>query len=347
MDAPPAGELQGALRAELRVEVSATGEDFVRLKDEWVALETRAAEDNIFLTWTWQHAWWQELGAGRRLDLLTFHAGERLVGVAPTFWDDQDGAAVVRFGGGLEVTDYLGFIVEEGFEDAVGRAFMRHFKESCEATLDLHFLRSDGVTLAALRTAATALGMDAVEEEEEVSPRISLGGDWEAYLGGLGKKDRHELRRKRRRLEDAGGWIVRETRPEALGNDLEVFFQLHEKSSRAKSDFLTPEMKAFFRHAAHDLQREGWLSLRTLDYAGVPVAAVLGFVYRGRLLLYNSGYDPEYNRLSCGFVMMTEEVRLAIEAGLTEVDFLRGNERYKYELGARDLPLVHLRVRTG
>ena len=67
-------------------------------------------------------------------------------------------------------------------------------------------------------------------------------------------------------------------------------------------------------------------------------------MYRGKLLLYNSGYDPSENALSPGFVLMTEEVRLAIEAGLSEVDFLRGDEKYKYALGARDRQLVRLTV---
>jgi len=170
-------------------------------------------------------------------------------------------------------------------------------------------------------------------EDEEVSPRIELSGDWETYLSSLGKKDRHELRRKRRRLEEAGGWTIVESQPQTLADDLESFFELHSKSSHAKEDFLTEEVKTFFRHICFHLQEAGWLSLRSLHFQGQAAAAVLGFVYRGKLLLYNSGYDPAANALSPGFVMMTEEVRLAIEQGMSEVDFLRGNEKYKYDLG--------------
>ena len=42
--------------------------------------------------------------------------------------------------------------------------------------------------------------------------------------------------------------------------------------------------------------------------------------------------------------MMGEEVRLAIQQGMSEVDFLRGDEKYKYDLGAKDRQLVHLTV---
>ena len=33
-------------------------------------------------------------------------------------------------------------------------------------------------------------------EQEDVAPQLELSADWETYLAGLSKKDRHELRRK-------------------------------------------------------------------------------------------------------------------------------------------------------
>jgi CelD/BcsL family acetyltransferase involved in cellulose biosynthesis len=339
-------------RAAPTVEVHTDPEDFDRLRDEWTELEERAAEDNVFLTWIWQHAWWTELGGDHPLRLLAFRLDGRLVGIAPTYLDGP----LVRFGGGLEVTDYLGFIVEAGMEEEVGCAFLRHWRESPELQLDFHFLRPDGITLRTLKTAANSLGIACTEEDEEVSPRILLQGGWDDYLQGLEKDKRHELRRKRRRLEEAGGWTLRETGPGELDRDLTTFFDLHRRSSRAKDDFLVGPVQSFFRHISHHLQERGWLALRLMEMAGRPVAAVLGFVYRGKLLLYNSGYDPHFHplpaadgggaaaRLSTGFVLMSEQVRLSIEQGLSEVDFLRGNERYKYDLGAHDVVLRHLRL---
>ncbi len=324
-----------------------TGADaFTTLRDEWIDLEQRAANDNIFLTYMWQHAWWQDLGEGdeRQLDLVAFREQGRLVGIAPTYYEKGGGFTLVRFGGGLEVTDYLGFMVEPSYEKAVGRAFLERCLSRQGLVMDFHYLRGDGVTLRAIIQAAADLDRRYTVEEEEVSPRIALPSTWEDYLLRLRKKDRHELRRKRRRLEEAGGWTIAETSATTLPQDLEVFFDLHARSTRAKADFMTEEVKTFFRHICAHVEEAGWLSLRTLIHQGKPLAAVLGFIYRDKLLLYNSGYDPEYNQLGPGFVLMTEEIRLAIEAGLAEVDFLRGNEKYKYYLGATDRPLVHLTV---
>lgn len=329
---------------EITTQVHHQDSGFDDLRTEWEELERRSAEDNIFMTHHWQHAWWQDLGGGSDLYLLAFRHDDRLVGLAPTYREVVGGFPVVRFGGGLEVTDYTGFLVEAGYEAAVGRAFLEHCLESPSLVLDLHFMRSDGVTLAALTLAARDMDRRYSIENEEVSPRIELPAGFESYFASLGKKDRHELRRKRRRLEEAGGWTVRESTAESLPEDLEVFFRLHAASTRAKADFLTPDVQRFFRHICHHLLEEGWLCLRLLDHRERPVAAVLGFVYANKLLLYNSGYEPGLLSLSPGLVLMSEEVRLAIEAGLEELDFLRGDEKYKYDLGATDVDLVHLTV---
>jgi CelD/BcsL family acetyltransferase involved in cellulose biosynthesis len=343
---PPAADGPRPNSTGLVVETHHSDEAFVGLNDDWVDLEDRAAEDSIFLTHLWQHTWWRELGGqpGQELNLVSFRDGGRLVGLAPTYRETVDGRPVLRFGGGLEVTDHLGVLVESGYEERVGRAFLTHCRECDDVHLDFHFLRSDGTTLAMLKAAADALGAQSTIEDEEVSPYIALPTDWETFVASLGRKDRHELRRKRRRLEEAGGWVVRDATAESLPADLEVFFDLHARSTRAKADFLTDDVKLFFRHLCGHLKDFGWLSLRTMDFEDRPVAAVLGFDYKGTLQLYNSGYDAALNRLSVGFVLMSEEVRLSIEAGCAEVDFLRGNERYKYELGAVDRPLVHLLV---
>jgi CelD/BcsL family acetyltransferase involved in cellulose biosynthesis len=343
-----AAERQGAgprlAVGEITTAVHHDAAGFDALREEWEDLEHRAAEDNIFMTHLWQHAWWKDLGGTAQLDLIAFRHEGRLVGLAPTYRESAGGFPVVRFGGGLEVTDYTGFLVEAGYEAAVGRAFLEHCLEFPGLVLDLHYLRSDGITLAALTQASRDLERRYNTEREEVSPRIILPVDWDTYLSTLSKKDRHELRRKRRRLEEAGGWTVSETSAESLAGDLETFFRLHAASTRAKADFLTEDVKRFFRHICHHLLEEGWLSLRLLHHQGRPVAAVLGFIYRGRLLLYNSGYDPTLNTVSAGLVLMSEEVRLAIEAGLVELDFLRGDEKYKYDLGAVDVVLMHLTV---
>ena len=62
-------------------------------------------------------------------------------------------------------------------------------------------LRRFPLPLDALNKLADARGYKLSVEQEDVCPRAELPADWETYLSGLSKKDRHELRRKARRLE--------------------------------------------------------------------------------------------------------------------------------------------------
>ena len=50
---------------------------------------------------------------------------------------------------------------------------------------------------------AAERGWQSWSEVEETCPALALPADWETYLAGLDKKDRHELRRKLRKADGA------------------------------------------------------------------------------------------------------------------------------------------------
>ncbi len=84
------------------------------------------------------------------------------------------------------------------------------------------------------------------------------------------------------------------------------------------------------------------LKLFFLEVDGARVAACICFDYAGSYLLYNSGYDPEFARLSVGLLNKALCIRDAIEEGRSRFEFLRGTERYKYDLGATDRALYRI-----
>jgi CelD/BcsL family acetyltransferase involved in cellulose biosynthesis len=89
----------------------------------------------------------------------------------------------------------------------------------------------------------------------------------------------------------------------------------------------------------------GRLEVATLYADDRPVAAYLSFREAARLLLYNSGYDPRYGDYSAGFALLVYRIRQAIEEGVQTFDFLRGDERYKYDLGAQDQFIYRVIIR--
>ena len=177
--------------------------------------------------------------------------------------------------------------------------------------------------------------------QEEVCPVVRLGGSFAAYLRTLAKKERHEIKRKARNFErDAPSRALRVItgRDDAIAA-LPDFFRLHRLSAPDKERFLTPDVEHFFRAMTGAMADAGWLRLYILDVDGTPAAAMFTFAADGRLLVYNSGFDPAYGRLSVGMVLTGMVIEDAANHGLTLCDFLRGNEAYKYRFGAIDTPI--------
>ena len=219
--------------------------------------------------------------------------------------------------------------------------------------IDLRRLRCSDPTGEALAAAIAAVevqhGWTLNLEREDVCPVVALpdGADMETYLASLGKKERHEIRRKVRRAEAVGEIRLEDSR-DPLG-DLEAFIDLHQK--RWGEDGLFPDTpggqqsRVLFRRLFELFGVDGPLRLAFLSVGGRRIAAGIHFVAGDRILYYNAGVDPDARELSPGVVMVHAYVARALEDGIRQLDFLRGDEGYKYEWGAVDEPIQRLLVR--
>jgi CelD/BcsL family acetyltransferase involved in cellulose biosynthesis len=316
------------------------------LRRVWEQLASSSEEPAPFLTWEWQEGWWAVFAATHSPRTLVFSQKGEVVGIAPLCVQlgQED---TLQFAGGEDLSDQLGILARPGFEDAVADGVVDWARASGSLELDLHFLRDWGWELPALQRAVERQGLFGEVHPEEVSPAIDLPTTFDEYLAlRLGKKDRHELRRKMRRLEqERPGWRL--VGPDELGLEraLTEFLHLLRASREDKDHFLTPVVERFFREVAERFHRRGWLRLALLEEGGRLAAGTFGFCLGRVWYLYNSGYDPGEAHLSPGLLCVAEGVRGAIEAGCHQADLLRGNEPYKYRLGAQDQFLVNLRVR--
>ena len=151
--------------------------------------------------------WWSGRGGGEwpqtaSLAIVTAREGQRLVGIAPLFHvlHYQEGPALL-FLGAVEISDYLDFIVRPA-DTADFLAGLLDFLPAADLpawqTLDLHNLLDSSPTLAALPEVADRAGWKLGVQQLQHSPYIPLPGDWESYLAGIDKNQRHEIRRKMR-----------------------------------------------------------------------------------------------------------------------------------------------------
>ena len=174
------------------------------LRHDWNSLLQRAPVNHVFYTWEWQKTWWDAYRPGD-LRILACHQDGQLAGIAPLFMVEAGGRRVLQIVGCVDVTDYLDFIVDQERLTAVYTAFADYFaaKRQDFDALDFCNIPFDSPTRRILPDLLEARGFHATVEQQEVCPIIELPADWAGYLRMLDKKQRHELRRKIRRIQAA------------------------------------------------------------------------------------------------------------------------------------------------
>jgi CelD/BcsL family acetyltransferase involved in cellulose biosynthesis len=311
-------------------------------EEQWTALLATSTVDTLFCTPQWQGTWWEQFGGDSEMLLLCLKGDEGITGIAPL--SRRNGT--ISFIGSRDVSDYSDFLVSRGAERCFYSSLVDHLDGEQWEQLELSSLPTHSPTLVYLPELARGRGYHVDVVEEDVAPGIALPDDWERYLQSLSKKDRHELRRKFRRLDSSGEEVklVKYSSPAEAVTDLDDFFTLMRQSKEAKHRFLTPDRERFFRKVAGVLANMNVFRLFFLEMGEKRVAAAMCFDYGGARLLYNSGYDPSYGYYSVGLLLKALCLKDAIEQGKAYFDFLRGPEPYKYDLGAKNTALYQMVV---
>jgi CelD/BcsL family acetyltransferase involved in cellulose biosynthesis len=333
-----------------------TPDIFEQLRPEWNILLHSSAADTPFLTYEWQKTWSDCLcSCEGELHLLTVRNNGALLGIAPLFvvtQPDQAGRPrrLLRLIGSVDASDYLDLIAARGREREVFGAMLDALTQSdAWDAIDLWNVPEASPTRTLLPELIASHRWTWLDEKQVVCPIIQLPTAFDDYVQSLDKKERHELRRKIRRAEATEGasWfaITGQDHTHDLDEAAESFIALMMKSRSDKSDFMTDDMRRFFHQMIRATHAGGFLHLAFLEVDGVKAATYLSFDYNQKRLVFNSGLETEgFQALSAGIVLAARIIDEAIQLGYSEFDFLRGDERYKYQLGAKDTWIYHVRV---
>lgn len=319
-------------------------ESFASLEKPWRELLPACTTNHIFITPHWSRVWWQVFGSGSELLLLSVRRDTELVGIIPLMRRRDE----ISFIGSSDVCDYMDFVIQQGQESAVFSQLLDYLEPMDWGCIALHSLTPDSLALSHFVPMAKQQGYLVKTTPEDVSPQLTLSSDWEEYLSLLKKKDRHELRRKLRRLSQVkSARFYTVTEKEQLSQELGEFFRIFKLNRDEKAAFMTDQRRGFFEALVLALAGEGYISLSFLEVDGIRVASALCFDYNDGLSLYNSGYDPAYASLSVGLLCKVFCMKEGIVDGKRRFDFLRGAEPYKYDLGGQDVPIYHCVISKG
>ena len=269
-------------------------------------------------------------------------SGGEILGIAPLYVQGED----ARLMGSEDVCDYLDCAVAPGKGPECFHALLGFLREEGVVSLNLGPVRSDSTVLTDLVPVAKQLGCEVFCMQEEVTVERDLPATWNEFLRSLSGKERHEIRRKLRRLRAAGALTFRVIEgQDEVGEATEIFLALFSRNRAEKAAFMTERMASFFRALAQAMAGEGMLRLTVLELDSVPAAAVMCFDYRSTVYLYNNGYDEQFSFLSVGLLSKVFTLRDGIQRSRGKYEFLKGAELYKFQLGGRPVPLYRCRVR--
>ena len=327
--------------------------DLEHLADDWNSLLAESITHIPFLRYEYLSTWWATRGGGEwpasELAVVTACQDGHLAGIAPLFSArDRDGSLALWLLGSIEISDYLDILTRPadlpvflaGMLDFIAQPGRLDWQ-----LLDWHNLPETSPTLAVLQVEAEKHGLAFTQERTYHVPAIPLKGDFDTYLAGIEKKQRHEIRRKMRRLAESGlnvrWYIVKDE--QALEKEVEAFLELMAEEP-SKAAFLTPAMRQQMHLACRAAFDNRWLQLAFLEVEEQKAAGYLNFDYLDRIWVYNSGFSRRFMDLSAGWVLLGYLLQWANENKRSEFDFMRGNEDYKYRFGGVDSFVVRAKV---
>jgi CelD/BcsL family acetyltransferase involved in cellulose biosynthesis len=302
----------------------------VRSPDEvgvaWQRLWQQVPEATPFASPAWLVAWARHYAPGRCW-VATASAGGELVACLPVFWWQE---RVLLAGTGP--SDHGAELFLPGFEACAG--------ELLAAALAAIGRPVERVELEQLAPSSPLLAMPCPagwKEQIESGagcPVLTLRAS--DALAAVPKAMRrnwryamHAVERARGRLE-----LVERADVNEAVIDLQRLHGLRWAERSEQGVLADPLLQRLLADAAPALAGAGMLRLHRLRVDGQSVAVLLALRGGRRTCCYLSGFDPSFARLSPVTALVGATIEQAARENDVAVDFLRGEERYKFTWGA-------------
>ena len=303
---------------------------------------------NLSLAWTclfvnpsWLKVWWDNFGSGKKPCLLAVRSEDKLMGLAPLMVEKNE----AHFMGNSDVCDYLDFIVSDGRDSVFFDALIRFLQKQDIVRLNLGPIREDSIAYTHFMEIARQRKYEVHCQPEDVSYEMVLPESWDEYLQLLTGKQRHEVRRKFRRLYESSHVDFHLVEDRIAEKDaMNTFLELFKKNRSDKAAFMTDRMITYFQSLADAMEEAHMLRLFLLKLEDVYAAAVLGIDDGSTLYLYNNSYDNQFSSLSVGVLSKALTIKYAIQNGRKRYDFLKGAESYKHHMGGKPIALYRCQI---
>lgn len=310
--------------------------DFDDIRQPWQTLEDEGKLSTVFQTAGWIETWSRYLLRDRQPLMLAAYQDGQLTAVMPLYkeWASIKGIRlfkVLRFMGYAE-SDYHDLIIQNGEEAKIISHFLsdlRHRDWQIAAFGDFYH---SSLYVEIILQKARDCGYHVLCYPHTVCPYIHLPGAYEEYIKTINKTTKTNILYYHRRLQKRGYLQVEVVDGSGdIDGWMQHFFNLHEGRWRLKGEsgaLAGSRLKEFHLAVARRLAK--YFHSFSLLMDGRRIAVDYDYVFNRKLCSYLKGWDPEYNSYRVGSILIMDTIREAIARGLKEMDFMRGDEPYKF-----------------
>jgi CelD/BcsL family acetyltransferase involved in cellulose biosynthesis len=324
----------------LALEVVSGARELQAIQGEWADLAGRCPDVTVFQRPEWLIPWWDYSGSGR-MCTLAFRESGRLAGLLPMFVHDWNGRRQVTLMGN-GISDRLDLTAEPEFATACAARAYAFLEERASDwdVCDWQDLRASSPLLAGAKDR-----FDWRVSPSIPSASVALPASFDEFFAALPRGLKRNVRRYGEHLRKDHQVRFETATSDPSGELVTALISLHEARWQAKGE---PGMLAgrerFLQKVTPVLAGSNLLRIHVLEADGHIAGIVCQFWDGWRASGYITGFDPALDRYSPGVLLLDYAISRAIGDGARYWDFLRGNERYKFQWGATQSSKFRLRL---
>jgi len=324
----------------MQITIISKEEDFLGLKERWNSLLLESGLDNIFLTWEWLYNWWKVFKSRKdELFILMGVEDSTILGIAPCYIRKNFCKEICFLGAGIVYSDYLSVIVAK--KDRIN--FLQKILTYLDANsyrwdlLRLSSLESNDEIIPIFREYSNSKRWLWVKLKEYPSFYLPLPQSWDIFSSSLSANRIKKMSYKIRKLTQQGQFECKElvfSNQEDLLSNFETIVSFHQKrwqrlENKIAGLFSNKLFLEFLTTVSEVLYKNNWLSIYGVLLNDRLIAADYNLKFNKKIFCYVGTFNPIYEHYSPGLVCFWESLKLYINNGYQEYDFLKGDETYK------------------
>jgi len=332
----------------LRVQVVTTEIEFASLADQWQRLAAIDEQATIFNDWSWNSLWWEHYKHLGELHVVLVYDKELLVGVGPFYrcrgkamwFSSVDTLRFIGTGGDTSPDD-LNILAHPSVQKEVADAVCEHLFGQQFHRILLSDVSQRSAFYPVFKSRAESTTGYVRTPDIHTRRFADLPSDWSSYRAQISRNTHKQIKRRKNRLNALGNVELKLCRTEQeVETAFDALVRLHVSrwQSRGHSGSFGSEQYCRFHQALmRKLFLEDQLWLITLEVDKDIIAVEYMFLYKQTLLFFQTGFNPEFERLSPGNVLIAHAIQLAIELGVRRIDLLKGDYSYKSSYANQEL----------